>query len=81
MRLMTSLAVLAESLGHRFRNQAGDRIGRSAGRERHDHGDRIGGVVLRLRSLWKIARVQSLSTQPSRFKHRTSMILFLPSFR
>ena len=38
--------LLAEILGHGFGDQARDRVGRAAGRERHDDGDRAVGIGL-----------------------------------
>ena len=38
--------LLAEVLAHRFGDEAGHRIGRAAGRERHDHGDGAVGIGL-----------------------------------
>ena len=39
--------LLAERLAHRWHEHAGQRVGRTAGRERHDHGDGLGGIGLR----------------------------------
>jgi hypothetical protein len=39
--------LLTERLGHGFGDQPRDRVGRPAGRERHDDGDRIVRIVLR----------------------------------
>jgi hypothetical protein len=39
--------LLAERLAHRFSDQTADRVGRATGRERDDHRNITGGVVLR----------------------------------
>jgi hypothetical protein len=38
--------LLAELLAHALAHDARHEIGRTAGRERHDHGDRLGGIGL-----------------------------------
>jgi hypothetical protein len=53
---------LAEKLGHARREDARHHVGAAAGREAHDHADRLAGIVLRLRGACEQQRPEKESS-------------------